>query len=283
MRIALSTLGNPPAGPQRRRIIWLTSALSTVCALGLALSHAQEARPIDLTGVWSTAGLDTFSNPAWDIVGLFSCRCTAETYDYLHTLLYDPANDDLSAQDIIDALEANTHEVIAAKLTDRGRTVADAFDLADDPAIQCERFPAFRTVLHSDPIQFEVYGDRIVIKGEDLTVDRTVFMDGRGHPENAEKSPAGHSIGWYEGRSLVVETVGVTAGLVDDQLAVHNSDQARSIERYTLSPDGRRLDVEFTLYDPVMLEEPLTIVRPRVATPEIELQRPPCSAIAGQF
>ena len=110
-----------------------------------------------------------------------------------------------------------------------------------------------------------------------------MYIDGRGHPQDGQHSPEGHSVGWFENRSLVVETVNVTAGLVDDQLAIHNSDQARSVERYTVSPDGKRLNVEFTLYDPVMLKAPLTIRRPRVRTPELELDRRPCEVIAGQF
>jgi hypothetical protein len=238
---------------------------------------------VDLSGVWSTNSADTLENPGWDILGLFSCRCTTETYERLNSLLYDPANDHYSAGDIVEILAAHTLEVIASRLTDSGRAIAAAFNLADDPAIQCERFGTFRTVLHSDPIEFEAHDGYIVIKGEDLTVDRTVYMDGRSHPNDSAKTPAGHSIGWYEDGALVVETVGVTASLVDDQLALHSSDQARSIERYSVSADGRQLNTEFTLYDPVMLSAPLTIMRPRVLTPDVELDRRPCEAIAGQF
>lgn len=278
MSIAVSTLERLFARPKSKVGILVTATFFHV-----TLSYAQQSAPIDLSGVWSATSAESLANPAWDIVGVFSCRCTEETYEYLNSLLYDPSNDHMSAQEIVDALAAHTLDVIADKLTDTGRAVGEAFDLADDPAIQCERFPAFRTILHSDPIVFEVHDDRIVIKGEDLTVDRTIYMDGRGHPEGAPKTPAGHSIGWYEDGSLVVETVNVTPGLVDDQLALHNSDQAHSIERYTVSPDGKQLNVEFTLYDPVMLKEPLTIRRPRIQTPEIELDRRPCEVIAGQF
>ncbi len=201
----------------------------------------------------------------------------------MRSLLYDPSNDYLSAQEIIAAPEAHTFQVIADRLTVTGRAVGSAFDLADDPAIQCERFGVFRTILHSDPIEFSVYDDRIIILGEDLTVDRTVYMDGRSHPEDGQKTAAGHSIGWYEGRTLVVETVDVASNLADDQLAIHNSDQARSLERYTVNSDGSGLEVKFTLYDPVMLLEPLTIERPRVLTPDVELDRSPCEVISGQF
>ena len=259
------------------------ATLSGIAFLHANLSTAQDAAPVDLSGVWSANSLDTLDNPGWDIVGLFSCRCTLETYDLLDSILYDASNDHMAAEDIIDALAAHTTEVIANRVTDTGRTVAEAFDLADDPSIQCEQFPAFRTALHSDPIEFETYDDHIIIKGEDLTVDRTVYMDGRGHPEAIEASHAGHAIGWYEDGALVVETVGVTTGMVDDQLALHSSEQARSVERYWLSDDGRQLYTQFTITDPVMLQSPLTIQRLRVLTPDVELDRAPCEAIAGQF
>ncbi|HEY5622672.1 MAG TPA: hypothetical protein VIV14_02850 [Gammaproteobacteria bacterium] len=262
-----------------RRVVATSIVLTGVTTL----SFAQGIRPADLVGVWSTNSVDTLTNPAWDIEGKFSCRCAAETYDYLQSILHDPANDHMSAGEIIEAIEAHTLEVIADRLTETGRAVGAAFDLADDPAIQCERFGAFRTVLHSDPIEFEVFDDRIVIRGEDLTVDRTVYTDGRGHPENGQKTVAGHSIGWFEGRTFVVETVDVAANFADDQLAIHNSDRARSIERYTVSTDGNLLTVDLTIFDPVMLRAPLTIRRPRVRTPDVQLERPPCEAISGQF
>ncbi len=269
---------------ERPRLVSLAEAILIGCLLlYAALAHAQEGPRPELPGVWSNNDVDTLAHPAWDIEGLFSCRCTAETYDLLRSLLYDPSNDSLSVQEIIAALGAHTSEIIKNLLTDTGSAVGQAFDLGDDPAIQCERFGIFRTVLHSDPIEFEVYDDRILILGEDLTIDRTVYMDGRGHPLDERNSNAGHSIGWYEKQTLVVETVNVTANLIDDQLAIHNSDQATSIERYTISEDGDYLDVSLTMHDPVMLRAPLTIMRPRVLTPDRALERAPCEAISGQF
>ena len=251
--------------------------------LASAPAQVQETPPADLTGVWSTNSLDTLHNPAWDLEGLLSCRCAAETYDYLRMLLEDPAHDNLSAQDLIRMTEEHTLRVVHDRLSEFGLEYAANFDLADDTAIQCERFGAFRTIVHSDPIEFEMHDDRIVIRGEDLTVDRTVHMDGRGHPENATGTVAGHSIGWWEGETLVIETVNVTANLMDDQLAIHNSDQARGVERYWLGTDGNVLHMDFTMYDPVMLKSPLTISRPRVRTPDVKLDRAPCEVISGQF
>ncbi len=261
----------------------IAAAATLVVVAPLPFLHAQVASHPDFSvGAWSTNSVDTLESPWWDIVGAFSCRCAAETYDLLDRLLNDAANDNLDAEKIVATLAEHTSEVIAERLTDHGRLVGSSFDLANDPAIQCERFNAFRTALHSDPITFEVLDDRIMIRGEDLTVDRTVYMDGREHPSDVV-GPAGHSIGWWDGDTLVVETVSVPPGLVDDQLAIHSSEQARSIERFSLMNDGHQLNVEFTLHDPVMLKTPLTIVRPRVLMPDVELDRAPCEVIAGQF
>ena len=165
----------------------MRSAIALVLLFFSALGACSGRTPVDLTGVWSTNSLDTLGNPAWDLEGLLSCRCAIETYDYLRELLGDPANDHLSAEDLIRMTEEHTLRVVRDRLSEFGREYASSFDLADDPAIQCERFGAFRTIVHSDPIVFEMHDDRIVIKGEDLTVDRTVYMDGRGHPEDAIK------------------------------------------------------------------------------------------------
>ena len=79
----------------------MRSAIALVLLLASASGHVQDAPPVDLTGVWSTNSLDTLGNPAWDLEGLLSCRCAIETYDYLRSLLEEPANDHLSAVDLI--------------------------------------------------------------------------------------------------------------------------------------------------------------------------------------
>jgi hypothetical protein len=263
----------------------LSRSLLVMCVcLGTSITvNSQESAQFDLSGVWSVNSLDVIENPAWDTEGLFSCRCTDETNELMRSILNDPSQDEMSARDIVERLEAHTLEVIADRLNDVGTKYGAEFDLADDPAIQCERFGAFRTVLHSDPINFETFEDRVVIKGEDLTVDRTIYLDRDRQPEMDENTPAGHSVGWYEGRSFVVETNKVTAGMVDDQLSLHHSDQAHSVERYTLNEAGNILFTSFTLYDPVMLKAPIIIERPRILTPGVSLELAPCEVISGQF
>ena len=258
----------------------LSAAVAGTLVLGIPFAGAQEPPPPALSGMWSTT-TTSVEHPDWTLEDLFACNCTRDSYEYLRELLL-PENDHLSAAEIRQAVRDHNQRAIAALLTERGTDYAATYDHADDPSIQCEYFGAFRTILHNDPILIEQNDDRIVIRAEDMASDRVIYTDGRGHTQDAQPSPLGHSIGWYEGSTLVVDTVNVAANVAEDNLAIHNADNASSIERYTLSEDGRRLHMQFTLIDPVTFREPLVLEHTRLLTPEVDLLDAPCESISGQ-
>ena len=265
---------------QLRRNALLGAAVGGCFVLGTRVVVAQQGVS-DLSGMWSTT-VTAIEHPDWTIADLFACNCTPETYEYLEELLL-PENDYLEAEEIQDALRDHNQAAIQGLFTDVAREYVSAYDHADDPSIQCEYFGVFRTVLHNDPVRIEQNEERIVIRTEDMASDRIIYMDGRGHPEDGQLSALGHSIGWYEGSTLVVDTVDVTANVAEDGLNIHNADGASSIERYTLSDDGRRLHMQFILTDPVMFREPLVLERTRIFTPEVDLLDAPCESISGEF
>jgi len=283
MRIVVNTLSVPGMrcalmGFSRRAF---PGALIGAClGLSVGLAEAQDAPPA-LTGMWSTT-VTAVAHPDWTIEDLFACNCTPETYEYLHELLL-PENNHLSAGEIQQALRDHNRAAIQDLFTEAAREYLSVYDHADDPSIQCEYFGVFRTVLHNDPMLIEQNEERIVIRTEDMASDRIIYMDGRSHPEDGPLSPLGHSIGWYEGSTLVVDTVNVGANVAEDGLNIHNADHASSIERYTLSEDGRRLHMQFTLTDPVMFREPLVLERTRLFTPDVDLLDAPCESISGEL
>jgi hypothetical protein len=85
---------------------------------------------------------------------------------------------------------------------------------------------------------------------------RHVYMDGRGHPPPSALTPsaAGHSIGRYEGSDLVIETVGFTSGGVT--AGGRRTPQTQLTERFSVSPDGRRLTITYTWTDPKIYVKP---------------------------
>ena len=92
---------------------------------------------------------------------------------------------------------------------------------------------------------------------------RHIYTDGRGHPGPDDLWPTlmGHSIGHWEGQTLVVETVARTssAPLRFSSPFVKLSDQARYVERIRLV-GADRLENDMTIEDPVALERPWHLV-----------------------
>ena len=77
---------------------------------------------------------------------------------------------------------------------------------------------------------------------------RTIYMDGRSHPESLDPSYYGHSIGWWDGDTLVVDTVGFNEGFWMDREGRPHTNQLHTLEKFTrtnfddaaIRADGRR-------------------------------------------
>ena len=72
------------------------------------------------------------------------------------------------------------------------------------------------------------------------------------HPPNIKPSRAGHSIGRWEGDTLVVDTVGFLPGFLNTP--VKNSDKLHVVERFTLDPKKMALTRSYVAEDPVYLK-----------------------------
>jgi len=70
----------------------------------------------------------------------------------------------------------------------------------------------------------------LVLLFEDVPGFRQIFLDGRGHPSNLDPSWMGHSLGKWEGDTLVVDTVGFIDRSSIDR--VPHTDMLRMVERY---------------------------------------------------
>jgi hypothetical protein len=78
---------------------------------------------------------------------------------------------------------------------------------------------------------------------------RTIFMDGRPHPANLSPSNRGHSVGHWDGDTLVVDTVGFNEKVWIDNLGMPTTEQLHTIERFTRTNFGT-LKYEITIDDP---------------------------------
>lgn len=114
-------------------------------------------------------------------------------------------------------------------------------------------FPTMMTA--STPVQFLVTPEEVLIINA-YNEARHVYTDGRGHPPPDDLWPTvlGHSIGRWEGQTLVIDTIMVTNPNEFFQGAPPLSEEARYLERIWL--DGETLRAEVTLEDPVTLAAP---------------------------
>jgi hypothetical protein len=84
--------------------------------------------------------------------------------------------------------------------------------------------------------------EQVLIVRENPGLPRTIYLDGRAHPDLSRLTPTvvGHSTGRYEAGVLVVETIGLTSGNVT--AGGWRTPETRLTERYDLSSDRRRTD-----------------------------------------
>jgi hypothetical protein len=86
---------------------------------------------------------------------------------------------------------------------------------------------------------------------------RLIYMDGRPHPKNLEPSYYGHSVGRWEGETLVVDTVGYNERFWLDREGEPHTEQLHLIERFS-RPDFNTLKYEVTVDDPGAYTAPWT-------------------------
>ena len=87
---------------------------------------------------------------------------------------------------------------------------------------------------------------------------RQIFMDGREHPTDLDPTWYGHSIGRWDGDTLVVDTTGFTTRSALDGAGHPRSEQMRVVERWTRRDLGHMVN-EITIDDPGAYSRPFNL------------------------
>ena len=106
------------------------------------------------------------------------------------------------------------------------------------------------------PFPMEIYqsDELVVFKMEYFDLVRVVFLDGRAHPAaTAPHSRVGHSVGRWEGDTLVVDTTHLTSGTFMNN-GFNHSEDLHLTERFRLSPDGNALWLVQTYEDSAVFD-----------------------------
>ena len=149
-------------------------------------------------------------------------------------------------------------------LAGKGTAASGEYDVrTDSPAAQCVAAPLPSILVAPYLNEIELRDGAVIIRNERFNAERTVYLDGRGHPENGERSNQGHSIGRWEENVLVVDTTHFAdhrapiSGQQGNE-GVPSGASKHVVERYALSEDGTRLIIDFTVEDPEYLAEPFS-------------------------
>lgn len=86
---------------------------------------------------------------------------------------------------------------------------------------------------------------------------RTVYMDGRSHPEDLKPTNYGHSVGWWEGDTLVIDSVGFNEDFWLERRGLPHTEQLHTIERLT-RVNSAIIEYEITVDDPGAYSGPWT-------------------------
>ena len=133
------------------------------------------------------------------------------------------------------------------------------------------------------PMTVQRHGEHLLFRYEEWSLLRTVFLDGREHPEYLTKSLLGHAVGRVEDGALIIETSGVVSDRFSDATQGGYSSELTAVERYTVHDNPRRLELELTLEDPEVLTEPHIMTKTWLLTPDVQLLQDSCGDLPGIF
>ena len=167
-------------------------------------------------------------------------------------------------------------------LTPAGRAAVEQYDpFVDDPVFQCDPV-AIRRVWFAPgtPLSITRDGDRIVFHHEWMDAERTVYLDRDTHPANGPRTSLGHSIGRFEGDTLVVETSNYSEGVLRQYVEVAgepmrgllHSDELATVERIRFDPATNRLQLTVEHEDPKFFTRSFDPVSAQYAPTNLEIQ-----------
>jgi hypothetical protein len=172
-------------------------------------------------------------------------------------------------------------------LTPAGQKAVAAYDpFKDDPTFRCDPV-AIRRVWGAPgtPLEIVKQGSDILLHHEWMDVRRIVHMDTKEHPKDGPRTSLGHSIGHFEGDTLVIETASYSAGVLNQYVeqpgqptkGLLHSAALTSVERLHVDAARQRLVVEIDLADNDFFKQPFPRATLEFAPSDLKIEPFNCS------
>ena len=141
-------------------------------------------------------------------------------------------------------------------LTAAGRAAQEALSkrpTSENPRLSCQITSILFDWVFDGAINRITQSSNAITMEYGAGLTRTVHMNITAHPANVVPSRGGHSIGRWDGDTLVVDTVGFAPGSLSGNLP--HSDRLHVVERFTLNPTTLELTRGIVAEDPVYFAE----------------------------
>jgi hypothetical protein len=138
--------------------------------------------------------------------------------------------------------------------SEAGLAAVGDFDREDNPRFNCKATNIFQDWTFDQHInRIEQTDNSITLTYGFMDIVRAIHLDMSAHPDEISPSRAGHSIGKWDGSTLVVDTVGFAEGYLDARRGVKHSEQMHVVEKFTFDPEEGSLAREYETEDSLYL------------------------------
>jgi hypothetical protein len=151
-------------------------------------------------------------------------------------------------------------------MTEKGRAVFTGHGAQSD----CIATGAPGLMFIASLIDIELGETTAVFTLDWMGVERVIHLDVAEHPADLEPTRQGHSIGRWEGETLVIDTVGFDEHPEGMGFGLPSGTAKHMVERLTLAEDRRYLDYKITVEDPEWLTAPIEAASTWEYRPDLE-------------
>ena len=168
--------------------------------------------------------------------------------------------------------------------TEAGIAAAAGYVAAtDNPRFQCKAVNIFNDWTFDQHVNRITQDDDVVILQYDfMDIVRTVHLDMSEHPDDIRPSKAGHSIGHWEGDTLVVDTIGFEPGYLNTRSGTMYSGEMHVIERFTYNSETMELHRSYVAEDPLYFTGQFT-GQDRLEIADIPFEPYDCSDLTNEI
>ena len=267
----------------------ITDRYATIVAMAVSMLVAipvAAQTTADFEGTWSTT-VTLADDPGWFSEDYYCFwGCTVNEIEHFGALLDDPANNERSVAELYgEAARVGTDDFRNALLP-AVQADWDARTIVNNLDDICTPYGYFAITVSVMPLRITAHDDHLEFFYETHDSQRIIHWADNAPPPPEEHLHFGHSLARIEDGALVIETSHVTANpfYVIQALGLKHTDQLTGVERYTLSDDGRQLDMVFTIQDSELLASPLMWHKKWRRADDLDLvhHEYDCSFIPGQ-